>query len=195
MPRFLRVLLHMTSATQAEDVMRRYCVTNDPGQESMPKIESGLWPHPISLTPLLHAGRGACAHCPSGGPDSGQRGPDARQTSTDAGLLFDLDSDGADSGTRREKMLMYLLIAALALVIALFTGAFIAALRIDPCALETRDWSMIDPDCSRMQTATAFRAIGRSRTATVTRLPSPEPGGAMPSFVDFIAPLAHPGRR
>jgi hypothetical protein len=71
-------------------------------------------------------------------------------------------------------MLMYLLIAVLVLVIALFTGAFIAALKIDPCALETRDWSMMDTDCSRMQIATAFRAIGRSRMATVTRLPPPE---------------------
>jgi hypothetical protein len=82
---------------------------------------------------------------------------------------------------------MCLLIPALALVIALFIGVFIApqpcnrrGLRIDPCALETRDWSMIDPDCSRMQIATAFRAIGRSGTATVTRLPSPEPDDGDP---------------
>jgi hypothetical protein len=187
MPRFLRrVLLHrtgvvnLTSATQAEDVMRQHCVVNDPGQESMPKIGSGRWLHPISLARSLYRGRAVCAHCPSGGPDSRQRGPDARRTSNDVGLLLDPDSDGADSGTRRERLLMYLLIAALALVIALFTGAFIAALRIDPCALETRDWSMTGPDCSKMQIATAFRAIGRSRTATVTRLPSPEPDGAIP---------------
>jgi hypothetical protein len=75
---------------------------------------------------------------------------------------------------------MHLLIAALALVIALFTGAFIAALRIDPCALETRDWSMIGPDCSEMQIATEFSAIDRRRTVTVIRLPSPEPAGAIP---------------
>jgi hypothetical protein len=93
-------------------------------------------------------------------------------------VLLDPDSDGADSGTRRGRILMYLLIAVFALVIALFTGAFIAALRIDPCALATRDWSMIDADCSRMQIATAFRAIGRNRMTTVTKLPSPEPDDA-----------------
>jgi hypothetical protein len=76
---------------------------------------------------------------------------------------------GLTVGHARGRMLMCFLIAALALVIALFTGAFIApqpgnhrGLRIDPCALETGDWSVIGPDCSRMQIATAFRAIGRS---------------------------------
>jgi hypothetical protein len=160
--------------------MPPHCVVNDLGQEPMPKTESGLWPHPISPNRSLHSGRAVCAHCSSGGPDSRQRSPDARQASADVELLLDPDSDGADSWTRRGRVLMYLLIAVLVLVIALFTGAFIASLRIDPCALETRDWSMMDTDCSRMQIVTAFRAIGRSRMATVTRLPPPEP-------VDVIA--------
>jgi hypothetical protein len=50
---------------------------------------------------------------------------------------------GLTVGHARGRMLMCFLIAALALVIALFTGAFIApqpgnhrGLRIDPCALE-----------------------------------------------------------
>jgi hypothetical protein len=52
------------------------------------------------------------------------------------------------------KIDMCFLIAALVLGIALFTGALIApqpgsrpGLRVDPCALETGDWSMIDFNC------------------------------------------------
>jgi hypothetical protein len=82
---------------------------------------------------------------------------------------------------------MSLLIPALVLMIALFTGVFIApqtcnrlGLRIDPCVLETNDLSMIDPDCSRMLIETAFAAIGRNRTATATRLPAPQPDDAIP---------------
>jgi hypothetical protein len=119
----------------------------------------------------LHSGRPVYAHRPSGGRGSRQRSPDARQPGADVGLLLDPDSDGPGSGTRRGRILMYLLIVVSALVIALFTGAVIVAHGIDPCALETRDWSMIDPDCSGMRITTALKPIGWSRTATVTRVP------------------------
>jgi hypothetical protein len=53
-----------------------------------------------------------------------------------------------------EDLAMTILIAAAVLVAALVAGALIApkpfhhlTRRLDPCALETKDWNVVDPDC------------------------------------------------
>jgi hypothetical protein len=78
------------------------------------------------------------------------------------------------------------LIAALALLIALLTGVFIApqlcsrrGFRIDWYALETRDWSVIDPGCLKCtRQLRSARSIGTK--LTIRRSPSKEPNDAIP---------------
>ena len=57
-----------------------------------------------------------------------------------------------------EDLAMTILVAAAVLVVALFVGVLIApkpnhylTRRLDPCALETKDWVEIDPDCRDTQ--------------------------------------------
>jgi len=82
---------------------------------------------------------------------------------------------------------MCFLVAALALVTALVTSALIAprsgnrhGLKFDPCMLETGDWRIIDPNCSKMQIRTAPIMVSCSkRMATVTRPQSVWPDGSI----------------
>jgi hypothetical protein len=76
---------------------------------------------------------------------------------------------GLRAGRTVVKKAMCFLIATLALVIALFAGALVAprtgkysGLRIDPCALETGGWSMIDPACSELQIRITSRTTAMS---------------------------------
>ncbi len=63
---------------------------------------------------------------------------------------------------------MCFLIAALALLVALLTGAFIApqvgnhcGLRVARYALEIGDWSAIDPNCTAMPIRTRSGTLGK----------------------------------
>jgi hypothetical protein len=72
---------------------------------------------------------------------------------------------------------MCFLIAALALVVALFTGALIAPYPgtqrgLGPCALEPGEWSMMDPHCSEMEGEISLQTIARGSIATAARLPT-----------------------
>jgi hypothetical protein len=67
---------------------------------------------------------------------------------------------------------MTILVALAVLVVALFVGALIAprpnhylTRRLDPCALETKDWVEIDPDCRNTQIELSPGAVRKTARA------------------------------
>jgi hypothetical protein len=82
-----------------------------------------------------------------------------------------------------EDFAMSIIIAAAVLIAALLAGALIApkpfhylTRRLDLCALETKDWSVVDPDCRDTQIELSPEAERKTAQAHGMRRPRPFSG-------------------